>query len=69
MFFLKANNQHSHMFAVILEQLKFSTMAKHKWSALTLLNSILSSTESVEKRLSYRNILYCKWIVFILCNP
>ena len=47
---------------VILEQLKFSVLAKHKWSAIALLNSILSSTESIEKRLSFRNILHCKLI-------
>ncbi len=61
MLFLKTNNKLSNVFVVILEQLKFSVVAKHKWSAIALLNSILSSTESIEKRLSYRNILHCKF--------
>ncbi|CAF5144271.1 unnamed protein product, partial [Rotaria sp. Silwood1] len=28
-----------NVFAVILEQLKFAVMAKHKWSAIALLNT------------------------------
>jgi hypothetical protein len=59
------NNKLSNVFVVILEQLKFSAVAKHRWSAIALLNSILSSTESIEKRLAYRNTLYCK-IRFLL---
>ncbi len=64
--FLKINKKLSNVFVVILEQLKFSVIPKHKWSAITLLNSILSSTESIEKRLSYRNILFCKFIIFMV---
>lgn len=64
-FFLKTNNKLSNVFVVILEQLKSSYIAKHKWSAIALLNSILNSTETNEKRLSYRNILYCKLIRFL----
>ncbi len=64
-FSFKTHNKLSNLFVVILEQLKFSVIAKHKWSAIALLNSILSSTESIEKRLSYRNILYCKFIFFL----
>ena len=45
---------------VILEQIKFSVLAKHKWSAIALLNSIISSTETIEKRLAYRNSLFGK---------
>ncbi|CAF0789390.1 unnamed protein product [Rotaria sordida] len=62
----QTNNKLSNVFAVILEQLKFAVMAKHKWSAIALLNSILSSTEEIEKRLSYRNILYSNGIISIL---
>ncbi|CAF0934322.1 unnamed protein product [Rotaria sordida] len=62
----QSNNKLSNVFAVILEQLKFAVMAKHKWSAIALLNSILSSTEEIEKRLSYRNILYSNGIISIL---
>ncbi|CAF0948549.1 unnamed protein product [Rotaria sp. Silwood1] len=62
----QTNNKLSNVFAVILEQLKFAVMAKHKWSAIALLNSILSSTETIEKRLSYRNILYSNGIISIL---
>ncbi|CAF2466390.1 unnamed protein product [Rotaria sp. Silwood2] len=63
---VEKNNKLSNVFAVILEQLKFAVMAKHKWSAMALLNSILSSTEAIGKRLSYRNILYSNDIISIL---
>jgi hypothetical protein len=65
-FSFKKNNKLSNLFVVILEQLRFSVIAKHKWSAIALLNSILSSTESIEKRLSYRNILHCKFIFVLI---
>ncbi|CAF1232895.1 unnamed protein product [Adineta ricciae] len=62
----QTNNKLSNLFVVILEQLKYSVVAKHKWSAIALLNSILSSTESIEKRLSYRNILYANGFALTL---
>ncbi|CAF0774445.1 unnamed protein product [Adineta steineri] len=62
----EAFNNLSNMFVVILEQLKHSVIPKHKWSAIALLNGILSSTEAMEKRLSYRNILYSNGFLSIL---
>ncbi|CAF4543106.1 unnamed protein product, partial [Rotaria magnacalcarata] len=56
----------SNLFAVILEQIKSSAASKHKWSAIALLNSILSSTEAIERRLYYRNILISDGIISTL---
>ena len=50
----------SNVFVILIDQIKFSVMAKQKWSAIALLNSILSATEATEKRLAYRNMLYCE---------
>ncbi|CAF1184272.1 unnamed protein product [Didymodactylos carnosus] len=51
------SEQYSNVFAVITEQLKYTEVAKHKWSALALINNILSCTDFIDKRLHYRNIL------------
>ncbi|CAF3576102.1 unnamed protein product [Rotaria socialis] len=62
----KTRDKLPNVFAVILEQIKSAAMSKHKWSAIALLNSILSSTEAIERRLSYRNILISDGIISTL---